>query len=119
MSRLYYRSRIVVEIEVAKKLSNRSCRMRVASCARIALQFIAAPMLSPFAPHKHAFPNRRLIAPAGSNRSTCRNKVRLLCVISEAQYQAFVRFAVASSAALSAIALNLTCLLEPLPGRAL
>jgi hypothetical protein len=48
-----------------------------------------------------------------TNSFTCRNKVRLFCVISEAQYQAFVRFAVASSAALSAIALNLTCLLEP------
>ena len=63
--------------------------------------------------------NRRLIAPAGPNRSTRRNRARLLCVISEAQYQAFVRFAVASGAALSAIALNRTCLLEPLPGRAL
>jgi hypothetical protein len=31
----------------------------------------------------------------------------------QAQYQAFVRFAVASNAALSAIALNQTCLLEP------
>jgi hypothetical protein len=31
----------------------------------------------------------------------------------QAQYQAFVRFAVASSAALSAIALDRTCLLEP------
>jgi hypothetical protein len=31
----------------------------------------------------------------------------------EAQYQAFVRFAVAGSAALSAIALDQTCLLEP------
>jgi hypothetical protein len=118
MSRLYYRSRIVVESEVIKKLSNRICRMR-ACCARIALQVIAAPMVSPFALFKHAFPNRRPIAPAASTRSTCRNKVRLLCVISEAQVQAFVRFAVASSAALSAIALKLTCLLEPLPGRAL
>ncbi|WP_299806132.1 hypothetical protein [Tardiphaga sp.] len=70
------------------------------------MQIIAAPKLPPFALNKHAFSNRRLIAPAGSNRSTCRNKVRLLCVISEAQYQAFVRFAVASSAAFSAIALK-------------
>src|ERR1700716_3792010 len=31
----------------------------------------------------------------------------------QAQYQAFVRFAVGSSAALSAIALNWTCVLEP------
>src|SRR5260370_14766024 len=34
-------------------------------------------------------------------------------VIFQAQYQAFVRFAVGSSAALSAIALNWTCVLEP------
>ena len=93
--------------------------MRVASCARIALQVIAAPMVSFLAFNKHAFPNRRTIPSGGSTRSTCRNKVRQLCVISEAQVQAFVRFAVASSAALSAIALKLTCLLEPLPGRAL
>lgn len=50
---------------------------------------------------------------------TCRNKARLLCVNFKAQYQAFVRFAVASSAALSAIALNLTCLWNLSPGRAL
>jgi hypothetical protein len=31
----------------------------------------------------------------------------------QTQYQAFVRFAVGSSAALSAIALNWTCVLEP------
>jgi hypothetical protein len=89
--------------------ASRPNRLAVHRCTDVAV----------IAPHEHAFPNRRLIAPAGSNRSTCRNKVRLLCVISEAQVQAFVRFAVASSAALSAIALKLTCLLEPLPGRAL
>jgi hypothetical protein len=34
-------------------------------------------------------------------------------VIFQAQYQAFVRFAVGGSAALSAIALKWTCVLEP------
>ncbi|MET0710031.1 MAG: hypothetical protein ABWY82_24785 [Tardiphaga sp.] len=77
------------------------------------MQIVAAPVLPSFAFNKHAFPNRRLVVPAGPNHSTRRNKARFLCVISEAQYQAFVRFAVASSAALSAIALVLTCLLEP------
>ena len=37
----------------------------------------------------------------------------------QAQYQAFVRFAVGSSAALSAIALDWTCVLEPFTRRAL
>jgi hypothetical protein len=106
MSRLYYRSRIVVEREVIRKLSNRFCRTRAAQCPRIAVQVIAAPMVSLFALNNHAFPNRRTNAPGVSTRSTCRNKVRLLCVISEVQVQAFVRFAVASSAALSAIALK-------------
>jgi hypothetical protein len=58
--------------------------------------------------------------PASRTKScACRNKARLLCVNFKAQYQAFVRFAVASSAALSAIALNLTCLWSLSPGRAL
>jgi hypothetical protein len=70
------------------------------------LQVIAAPKLPPFALNKHAFSNRPPIARAGSIRSTCRNKVRLCCVISEVQVQAFVRFAVASGAAFSAIALK-------------
>ena len=40
-------------------------------------------------------------------------QAQLSCVSFQAQYQAFVRFAVGSSAALSAIALNWTCVLEP------
>ena len=63
------------------------------------MQVVAAPVLPSFAFNKHAFPNRRLNSPVGPNHSTRRNKAGLLCVISEAQYQAFVRFAVASSAA--------------------
>jgi hypothetical protein len=68
--------------------------------------------------NKDAFPNRQRTSPAGSNHSACQNKPILLNagvfrVIFQAQYQAFVRFAVGSSAALSAIALNWTCVLEP------
>jgi hypothetical protein len=48
-----------------------------------------------------------------TNHSACQNKPGFSCVSLQAQYQAFVRFAVASSAALSAIALNSTCVLEP------
>ena len=40
-------------------------------------------------------------------------QAQVSCVSIQAQYQAFVRFAVRSSAALSAIALNWTCVLEP------
>jgi hypothetical protein len=63
--------------------------------------------------NKDAFPN---------SASGCRRRHQLFClpkqaqvsrVSFQAQYQAFVRFAVGSSAALSAIALNLTCVLEP------
>ena len=80
-------------------MSQRFCAIRAAPCARVAMQIVAAPVLPSFAFNKHAFPNRRLVVPAGPNHSTRRNKARFLCVISEAQYQAFVRFAVASSAA--------------------
>jgi hypothetical protein len=49
-----------------------------------------------------SLPNKPILPSAGIFR-----------VIFQAQYQAFVRFAVGSSAALSAIALNWTCVLEP------
>jgi hypothetical protein len=52
-----------------------------------------------------------------TNDSACQNKPGFSCVSLQAQYQAFVRFAVASSAALSAIALNRTCVLEPFTRR--
>jgi hypothetical protein len=51
---------------------------------------------------------------AGCINSFCLPKqAQLSCVSLQAQYQAFVRFAVGSSAALSAIALDWTCVLEP------
>src|ERR1700709_364396 len=40
-------------------------------------------------------------------------QAQVSCVSFQAQYQAFVRFAVRGSAALSASALNWTCVLEP------
>jgi hypothetical protein len=80
--------------------------------------FNPTKILSYVAFNKDAFPNRRRSLPAGPNHSACPNKPILpsagvFRVIFQAQYQAFVRFAVRSSAALSAIALNWTCVLEP------
>jgi hypothetical protein len=66
--------------------------------------------------NKDAFPTRQPLSPANQS-SACQNKPGFSCVSLQAQYQAFVRFAVASSAALSAIALNSTCVLEPFTRR--
>src|SRR4051812_23916531 len=49
--------------------------------------------------NKDAFPNRRHTA-GGPNHSACQNKPSFFSRESQAQYQAFVRFAVTSSAAL-------------------
>jgi hypothetical protein len=62
--------------------------------------------------NKDAFPNRQRNA-AGWTKSLSLPKLRFSHVNLQAQYQAFVRFAVTSSAALSAFALNRTWLLEP------
>jgi hypothetical protein len=106
---------------------------------RITVSFHAMSSISPtIAFNKDAFPNRRHALPAGPiiqpaktslinahdgfawryaaqvfmlRKSSC-------CVNLQAQYQAFVRFAVESSTA-SAIALNWTCVLEPFTRRAL
>jgi len=80
---------------------------------------------------KDAFLNRRRSSPIGSNHSACQSEPRIrtgsgmtifretvCCVSLQAQYQAFVRFAVESSTAL-AIALDWTCVLEPFTRRAL
>jgi hypothetical protein len=66
--------------------------------------------------NKDAFPTRQPKSPA-NNDSAYQNKPVFSCVTLQAQYQAFVRFAVASSAALLAIALNRTCVLEPFTRR--
>lgn len=90
----------------------RKCAARYARQKRAYLIFI--PALSIVAFSKDAFPScPRRIAPARPKSSARYTKPRLSRVNLQAQYQAFVRFAVASSAALSAIALDRTCLLEP------
>jgi hypothetical protein len=48
---------------------------------------------------KDAFPNRQRTPLAGPNHSAWQNKLRFSCVSFQAQYQAFVRVAVAISAA--------------------
>jgi hypothetical protein len=75
----------------------------------------AVPLAADFvnvAFNKDAFPTASLDCQR-TNDSACQNKPGFSCVSLQAQYQAFVRFAVASSAALSAIALNSTSVLEP------
>jgi hypothetical protein len=56
--------------------------------------------------NKDAFPTRQRISPANPSLSLPK-QAQFSCVDPQAQYQAFVRFAVTSSAALSAIALQL------------
>jgi hypothetical protein len=68
-------------------------------------------------------PQQPTFVPAGPNHSARQSRpssycVSVSCVSLQAQYQAFVRFAVESSTAL-AIALNWTCVLEPFTRRAL
>jgi hypothetical protein len=60
---------------------------------------------------KDAFPTAQ--ASAGDRINRLAKQAQVSCVSIQAQYQAFVRFAVRSSAALSAIALDWTCVLEP------
>ena len=97
---------------------------------------------SPFAFNKDAFPNRRLFLAGRTKSFACQNqpdnlarpslvktgpawagpvqrlRVTVSCVNLQAQYRAFVRFAVESGTA-SAIALDWTCVLEPFTRRAL
>jgi hypothetical protein len=63
--------------------------------------------ISPFvAVNKDAFPNRPADAAGRIKSFRPPKQAQIFRVIFQAQYQAFVRFAVGSSAALSAIALN-------------
>jgi hypothetical protein len=98
MSRLFtdpkslcYRSQIIT---VAVPDPGRESR------SRIAMQLNSAPILPYVAFNKDAFPNRQHTKLAGPNHSAWQNKLRFSCVNFQAQYQAFVRFAVASGAAL-------------------
>jgi hypothetical protein len=80
---------------------------------RIAVPFNSTQILPYVAVNKDALPNSPADG-AGCLKSFRLPKQAQVCRVSfQAQYQAFVRFAVGSSAALSAIALNSTCVLEP------
>jgi hypothetical protein len=77
------------------------------------VQFNSKQILPYVAVNKDTLPNSPADC-AGCIKSFRLLKQAQLCYVSfQAQYQAFVRFAVGSSAALSAIALNWTCVLEP------
>jgi hypothetical protein len=112
MSRLYYRSRIVVlpieKICVATRGAGRGMR------SRVAMQFDSASIFAVYRVQQRRVPQPPSLRVAGPNHSACRNKLRHSRVNFQAQYQAFVRFAVASSAALFKPSRSITtCLLEP------
>jgi len=79
---------------------------------RIAVQFKSASNFAVYRVQQDAFPNRSHSASRTKSFSLPKQAQVLLRKF-QAQYQAFVRFAVTSSAALSAIALKWTWLLEP------
>jgi len=66
--------------------------------------------------NKDAFPTRQRISPANPSFGLPK-QAQFSCIGLQAQYQAFVRFSVTSRAALSAIALNRTGVLEPFTRR--
>ena len=79
----------------------------------IAVQFNSTQILPYVAVNKDALPNSPPDG-AGWLKSFCLPKQAQVSSVSfRAQYLAFVRFTVGSSAALKAIALKLTCVLEP------
>jgi hypothetical protein len=84
---------------------------------RIAVQFNYTQMSPYVAVNKDALPNSPASAAGCIKSFRLPRQAKVSRVSSQAQYQAFVRFAVASSAALSAIALNRTCVLEPFTRR--
>jgi hypothetical protein len=63
--------------------------------------------------NKDAFPNSPADAAGCIKSFRLPKQAQVFRVIFQAQYQAFVHFAVGSSAALKAIALKWTCVLEP------
>jgi hypothetical protein len=77
------------------------------------VQFNSREILPYVAINKDAFPNSPAHVAGCIKSFRLPKQAQVSRVIFQAQYQAFVRFAVGSSAALSAIALNLTCVLEP------
>jgi hypothetical protein len=77
------------------------------------VQFDSTQILPYVAVNKDAFPNSPADAAGCIKSFRLPKQAQVLCVAFQAQYQAFVRFAVGSSAALIAIALKWTCVLEP------
>jgi hypothetical protein len=77
------------------------------------VQFDSTQILPYVAVNKDAFPNSPADG-AGCLKSFCPPKqAQVSRVIFQAQYQAFVRFAVGAAQLSKAIALNWTCVLEP------
>jgi hypothetical protein len=94
------------------------CHRRFARCGthqahRIVVRYNSTQILPYVAVNKDAFPSSPAHAAGCAKLFSLPKQAQVSCVSFQAQYQAFVRFAVGSSAALSAIALNLTCVLEP------
>lgn len=99
----------ISEVLGFQKLSRSPSGLPVHGAACAGVHRITAPSeimpISPtFAFNKDAFPNRRHPSPA-TNHSPLPKQAQLCCVSFQAQYQAFVRFAVESCTA-SAIALK-------------
>jgi hypothetical protein len=92
---------------------SRLAAIRTRHAHRIAMPFNSTQILSYVAINKDAFPNSPANIAGRTESFRLPKQAQVYRVSFQAQYQAFVRFAVISSAALSAIALNWTCVLEP------
>jgi hypothetical protein len=80
---------------------------------RIAVQFKSASNFAVCRVQQDAFPQLPACEAGWTKSFSLPKQAQVFLRKFQAQYQAFVRFAVTSSAALSAIALNRTWLLEP------
>jgi hypothetical protein len=80
---------------------------------RIAVQFNSTQILSYVAVNKDTLPSSPAHTAGCTESFSLPKQAQVSRVSFQAQYQAFVRFAVGSSAAFSAIALDWTCVLEP------
>jgi hypothetical protein len=79
----------------------------------IAVQFNSTQISPYVAVNRDALPNSPAEIAGCLKSFRLPKQAQVFCVIFQAQYQAFVHFAVGSSAALSAIALKKTCVQEP------
>jgi hypothetical protein len=80
---------------------------------RITVQFSSTQILPYVAVNKDTLPCSPAPTAGCAKSFSLPKQAQFSHVSFQAQYQAFVRFAVGISAALSAIALNWTCVLEP------